>query len=250
MCLFNWHVHLFLCKAKECVLHKWGVVSTTRISNQNINICFISEWKCWEKSPLCPVLPALETPWKNGSYSNSETKDLPFQMGHMEYALSKKKKKQTNKISAAPLPIWAGLLQTVEPVTNRKLLYQPTYFPEEKLKERFFFIWFVILIWNFTLLMVQLHDFFIIFLQWPRQLLQFVGGLHWKDWLHFMGSLIDQSSIQQIYGFFRSHHIFIKVNDLQNHVTVSWFMIIKTYTLCRSSLDFSSFLIIKFMILF
>lgn len=95
MCLFNWHVHLFLCKAKECVLHKWGVVSTTRISNQNINICFISEWKCWEKSPLCPVLPALETPWKNGSYSNSETKDLPFQMGHMEYALSKKKK--TNK---------------------------------------------------------------------------------------------------------------------------------------------------------
>lgn len=160
------------------------------------------------------------------------------------------KKKQTNKISAAPLPIWAGLLQTVEPVTNRKLLYQPTYFPEEKLKERFFFIWFVILIWNFTLLMVQLHDFFIIFLQWPRQLLQFVGGLHWKDWLHFMGSLIDQSSIQQIYGFFRSHHIFIKVNDLQNHVTVSWFMIIKTYTLCRSSLDFSSFLIIKFMILF
>lgn len=161
-----------------------------------------------------------------------------------------RKKKQTNKISAAPLPIWAGLLQTVEPVTNRKLLYQPTYFPEEKLKERFFFIWFVILIWNFTLLMVQLHDFFIIFLQWPRQLLQFVGGLHWKDWLHFMGSLIDQSSIQQIYGFFRSHHIFIKVNDLQNHVTVSWFMIIKTYTLCRSSLDFSSFLIIKFMILF
>lgn len=165
-------------------------------------------------------------------------------------SFQEKKNKQTNKISAAPLPIWAGLLRTVEPVTNRKLLYQPTYFPEEKLKERFSFIWFVILIWNFTLLMVQLHDFFVIFLQWPRQLLQFVGGLHWKDWLHFMGSLIDQSSIQQIYGFFRSHHIFIKVNDLQNHVTVSWFMIIKTYTLCRSSLDFSSFLIIKFMILF
>ena len=54
---------------------------------------FISEWKCWERSPLCPVLPALETPWKNGSYSNSETKDLPVQMGHMEYALSKKQNK-------------------------------------------------------------------------------------------------------------------------------------------------------------